>query len=326
MKALKARWQVALIAWVAIASAVYADPLPQADALGWLQRIAAAARDQNYAGTFVFQQGDFVETSRIVHVMEGGRELEKLETLDGPRREVVRTDDVVFSYSPDNRSFRIDRRRAGRNFPQLLPDQLTSVTDYYHVRKAEIERVAEHDAQALILEPKDGMRYGHKFWADLNSGLLLKAKMLGERNQVLEQFAFTQVQIGGSIPREWLRPSIPLPRVDPPREAMAAPDNPDDSAWVLKPTPAGFRKIIEMRRARDASGPTTITHMVLSDGLAAISVFIEPVRQKVPEGLVQKGAINIYTRVVGDQRVTVLGEAPASTVVLIANSIVPRNK
>jgi sigma-E factor negative regulatory protein RseB len=168
------------------------------------------------------------------------------------------------------------------------------------------------------------MRYGHKFWADMGTGLLLKAKMIGERAQVIEQFAFTQVQIGGSIPRQWLQPSLPLP---PPAAAgEAAEPGAGESDWVIKSPPAGFRKIVEVRRHKDGSASAIVTHMVLSDGLAAVSVFIEPARARVAEGAVQRGAINIYTRVVGDQRVTVLGEAPAATVATIANAISPRNR
>ena len=136
-----------------LVSSALADNLSQSDALGWLQRIAGAARQLSYAGTFVYQQGDKVETSRIVHVVDGSNEIERLESLDGPRREVVRNNDIVFSYQADTKTVRVDRRRVGRSFPQILPDQLTAVTDHYHIRKGEIERVAEHDAQALVLEP-----------------------------------------------------------------------------------------------------------------------------------------------------------------------------
>lgn len=299
----------------------WADGLPQADALGWLQRIASAARHLNYAGTFVYQQGDAVETSRIIHLVEGNNEMERLESLDGPRREVIRNNEMVYSYQPDSRSFRMDRRRPGRTFPQLLPDQLTVVTDHYVVKKAEVERVAEHDAQALVLEPRDGMRYGHKFWADVQTGLLLKAKMLGDRSQVIEQFAFTQVQIGGQISRHLLAPSVPITA---PATEMSAEAAPVESEWVLKSTPPGFRKILETRRSKDGSASITIIHMVLSDGLAAVSVFIEPTRPRVVEGLVQRGPINIYTRIVGDQRITALGEAPAATVMNIANGLSPK--
>ena len=313
----------ALLSALLASASVWADPLPQADALGWLQRISTAARQLNYAGTVIYQQGDSVETYRLVHLLEGSNEIERLETLDGPRREILRTNDVVYSYQADSRTFRMERRRPGRSFPQVLPEQLSMVTDHYHVRKGDVERVAEHDAQALILEPKDGLRYGHKLWADTASGLLLKAKMFGERAQTVEQFAFTQVQVGGSIARQLLQPSVPLPSGAPPDagESSAA-----DSDWVLRSPPAGFRKVVEVRRAKETGSSVQVTHMVLSDGLAAVSVFIEPARQKVAERLVQRGAIYIYTRMLGDQRITVLGEAPAATVINIAQGLAPRGR
>lgn len=313
----------AVVAAACLGPAAWAQqPLSQAEALSWLQRIAAAARQLNYAGTFVYQHGDVVETSRIVHVMEGGNEIERLEALDGPRREVLRRGDVIFCYTHDTKTLRVDRRRPGRSFPQLLPEQVTAVTDLYDVRKLEVERVAEHDAQVLVLEPKDALRYGHRFWADVQSGLLLKAKVV-ENNRILEQFAFSQVQIGGAIPREWLRPNIPMP-VAP--EAAPALEEMVESAWIIRSAPSGFRKIMEMRRAREAASGGPITHIVLSDGLAAVSVFIEQTQKqhKVSPGLVTKGPIHIFTRFLGDQRITVLGETPALTVKQIANSIEPK--
>lgn len=311
----------AVMAAACLSPAVWAQQtLSQAEALNWLQRIATAARQLNYAGTFFYQHGDAVETSRIIHVVDGGHEIERLETLDGPKREVIRKDDTVFCYTPGSRTVRVDRRRPGRSFPQLLPDQLTAVTEHYEVRKLEVERVAEHDAQVLELAPRDALRYGHRFYADAQSGLLLKAKVVAN-NQTLEQFAFSQLQIGGNIPREWLKPSIPMP---PPTSAPPSPEALQDSGWVIQSVPAGFRKLMEVRRVREAASGGPITHIVFSDGLAAVSVFIEQKRQSVAEGLVTKGPINIYTRVVGDQRITVLGETPVVTVKQIADTIEPK--
>ena len=298
-------------------------PLSPAESISWLQRIAMSARQLNYAGTFIYQQGDVVENSRIAHLVEGGNETERLESLDGPRREIVRKNDVIFIINPETKQIRVERRRPGRFFPQILPDQLSVVADHYHVRKGDVERVAEHEAQALILEPKDGMRYGHKFWVDTNSGLLLKAKLLGDRNTVMEQFSFTQVQIGGNIPREWLKPSVTPPAI--PDKARDEPPS-AESAWEIKVPPAGFRKVVETRRYRDQSNTVSVIHMVWTDGLAAISVFIEPGRMATSTGLIQKGPLHIYTRSVGENRVTVVGEAPAVTVQLIADSLAQRTK
>ncbi|MEO8164235.1 MAG: MucB/RseB C-terminal domain-containing protein [Betaproteobacteria bacterium] len=308
--------------------ALAADPLQQSDALAMLQKIADAARELNYAGTFVYQHGDEVETSRIVHFVERGNEYEKLETLDGPRREVIRNNDEVLCYYPDAKVVRSDKRVARRTFPALLPEQLSSLTEYYEIRKAETERIGGFESQALVLEPKDGMRYGHKFWADTASGLLLKARMFSERHNVVEQFSFTQLTIGSRVTREMVQPSfnarLPEWRMDSFANNMISEV---DSGWDVRKFPPGFRKILEMRRTKQGNN-AMVTHMVYSDGLAAVSVFIEPAasRHRINEGLSQQGAINIYTKTISDQVVTVLGEAPAATVMQIGNSVSRRSR
>ncbi len=324
----QAFWLPALFALGLSGGVVAADPMQQSEALALLQKIADAARELNYAGTFVYQHGDRVETSRIAHFVDGGNEYEKLETLDGPRREVIRNNDEVLCYYPDAKIVRSDKRVARRTFPALLPEQLSSLTEYYEIRMGESERISGFDAQALILEPRDGMRYGHKFWADISSGLLLKARMMSERHNVVEQFSFTQVVIGAGVTREMVQPSfnIRLPEWRLDRFANNTISE-VESGWTVKNFPAGFRKILEMRRSKQGNS-VLVTHMVYSDGLAAVSIFIEPAatRNRINEGLSQRGAINIYTRTINNQVVTVLGEAPATTVMQIANSVSPRGK
>ena len=311
-----------------LAGAVRAAPLQQDEAIALLQKIADAARNLNYAGTFVYQHGDTVETSRIVHFVDAGNEYEKLETLDGPRREVIRSNDEVLCYYPDAKVVRSDKRVARRSFPALLPEQLSSLAEYYEIRKGETERIGGFDSQALVLEPKDELRYGHKFWADAATGLLLKARMISERHHVVEQFSFTQLKIGTGITREMVQPTFstrsPEWRLDRFANNMISEV---DSDWTVRNSPPGFRKVLEMQRTKQGNS-VLVTHMVYSDGLAAVSVFIEPLatRHRVNEGLSRQGAINIYTRILNDQVVTVLGEAPATTVMQIANSIEARSK
>jgi len=311
-----------------LAGAVRAAPLQQDEGIALLQKIADAARNLNYAGTFVYQHGDTVETSRIVHFVDAGNEYEKLETLDGPRREVIRNNDEVLCYYPDAKVVRSDKRVARRSFPALLPEQLSSLAEYYEIRKGETERIGGFDSQALVLEPKDELRYGHKFWADAASGLLLKARMISERHNVVEQFSFTQLRIGAGVTREMVQPSFstrsPEWRLDRFANNMISDM---ESGWTVKNSPPGFRKVLEMRRTKQGNS-VLVTHMVYSDGLAAVSVFIEPVatRHRISEGSSRQGAINIFTRILDDQVVTVLGEAPAATVMQIANSIEPRSR
>ncbi|KPK30503.1 MAG: hypothetical protein AMJ66_09580 [Betaproteobacteria bacterium SG8_40] len=304
------------------ASHAVAEPLTQGDALQILERIATAARTQNYEGTFVYQHGERVETSRIVHFVDTDGEHEKLETLDGPRREIIRNNDEVLCFYPDAKIVRSQQRIAKRSFPALVPEQLSSIAQYYSVRKGRTERVAGFEAQVVILQPNDAMRYGHKLWAETNTGLLLKARTLNEARQVVEQFAFTQLNIGSGVTREMVNPSykanIPEWRLDRFAQSMLSEV---ETGWTVRDFPPGFRKIMDMRRTKQ--GGRVVTHMVYSDGMAAVSIFIESMPgRSVNEGLSRQGAINIYRRAVGDNLVTVLGETPAVTVMQIGNSVV----
>jgi sigma-E factor negative regulatory protein RseB len=295
------------------------------DAADWLQRAATAARQQTYAGTLVYQHAGRSETSRLLHMVDEKGEHEKLVNLDGPAREVIRNNEQVRCYYPDAKIIRVEPRTYRNAFPSLLPQQLDTLAGYYFFRKAEISRIAGVETQAILFEPKDGMRYGHKLWADMTTGLLLKAQLLNEHNAPIEQFAFTDIQIGIKIERDSVRPTYTPPPTDwQMRESLASDVVQQDTGWTVKDLPPGFSKIVEgYRTLRGKVGP--IVHIVYTDGLVAVSVFVEPMPQTPqPVGLSQQGGINVYSRQVDDHLVTVLGETPGTTVRQIAYSVAHR--
>jgi sigma-E factor negative regulatory protein RseB len=292
-------------------------------ALQWLQRIYAATQKLSYAGTFVYQQGQQVETSRIIHIPEASGPRERLETLDGVPREIIRTGNEIVCYLPASMTVKIDKQPGRRAFPAVLSERLKDLSENYTITKGEIERVAGYSCQVIALEPKDRMRYGHRLWADLNTGMLLKAKTFDEKNEVLEQFAFTQLQIGGNIGRDQLKSRYFRQsrdwRIEDSGTTRA---NLAEAGWTVRSMPAGFRTVTELLRTMgDTSG---VGHIVLSDGLAAISVFIQPATNKQPApqpGLVRQGAINVYARSVGSYWITVVGEVPPESVKYIADAV-----
>lgn len=297
-----------------------ADPFQ--DELKWLETMAFAAHQTNYSGTFVYQYGNHVETSRITHVVDGNGEHGRLEGMDGARREIIRNNDQVWCYLGDSK-VRVEQR-GGREFPALLPDQLSLLNENYQIKQAEEVRVAGFHAHAIVFQPKDNLRYAHKMWADSDSGLLLKAEVLDERGAVIEQYAFTQLTIGGNIDRTWMVQDKPgLVSISQPHgtvHKIAGPTK--DSGWQVDALPPGFRKITEIRRAMHSRTAPAI-QMVFSDGLAGISVFIETMDGDEDDhpGLTSQGAIQIYSKVDDDHLVTVVGEVPPQTVMQIADSV-----
>jgi sigma-E factor negative regulatory protein RseB len=323
--------RIALAAWLLLAAAnvppVFAQNSSNSspEALNWLEKIASAPRRYNYAGTFVYSAGGDIETSRIIHLVDNEGEHEKSEVLDGAPREIVRNNDELKCYLPESKTVVMEKRWLRKVFPALLPQSVSDLDNNYIIRMGGQERVSDHVCQVIELEPRDDMRYGQKLWVDPDTGLILKAAVL-DKDRVVEQFVFTQLKIGGEIDNallkskyaakagQWRTTNLMSPAVGGGR-----------LGWQVKDPPPGFKKIVEMKR--NLSGKSTpVYHIALSDGLAAVSVFIEPIsKHSSPpdEGLYHgRGAINIYTRTVSDNTVTTVGEVPPATVVKIGNSVI----
>jgi sigma-E factor negative regulatory protein RseB len=302
----------------------FADTGSRVD-LDWPQIIAFATHQTDYSGTFIYQHGGHMETARITHISDQSGEHEKLENLDGPRREFIRNNKEIWWYLGDHKAVQMERPNSGKRFPALLLDQLSALNENYLIQTAEQARIAGFDTQAIVFQPKDTLRYSHKMWAHKSSGLLLKAVVLDGRKQIVEQYTFIQLEIGGDIEPTQLMPRQSSAFLEQPSysvtpsEASAQADMGD---WKVVAVPTGFKKIMEMRRPLHGN-KTAVIHFVFSDGLAGISVFIETLGNNFDKkiGLSSRGAIHVYRKIKDDYLVTVVGEVPPRTVMQIADSV-----
>jgi sigma-E factor negative regulatory protein RseB len=237
--------------------------------------------------------------------------------MDGVPREIVRTKDTVRCYLPGARLVKVDRRTE-RGFPALLPERISAVAKNYDISLGETRRIAGYDCQAVVLTPKDNLRYGYRLYADNASGMLLRAVTFDSSGEQIEQFMFTQLAIGG-VTRDMVKPRHASRnwRIE---DAEASPAR--AAGWGLSSELPGFHKVVELKRRLSDSRPAA--QMVYSDGLAAVSVFIEALEgrpEPVRPGLASMGAIHMYTREVANHVVTVVGEAPAASVQRIADAV-----
>lgn len=311
-----------LLLWLGLASAA-ADPLQEDP--GWLRTMAFAAHQTNFSGIFIYQAGGRVEMSRITHVLDEHGEHERLQGLEGSRREIVRHNDRVWMYLGDKK-VRFDKLNARRAFPALLPEQILTLKENYVITQGEEDRVADYHAHTIRLQPKDTLRYARKMWAHSESGLLLKAVVLDEHERVIEQYAFSQLQIGGKIDRKWI-PDSERDSEELAARAHLAPMPESNAAsvasgWQVDAIPPGFRKIIEMRRTL-AHCPTPVMQIVYSDGLAALSIFIEQADASARQnlGLSSQGAVHVYRKLMDGNYITVVGELPPRAVLQVAESV-----
>lgn len=299
------------------------------DAIELLQRMYNATRKLNYTGTFIYQNGQSSESSRIAHFVDANGVRERVEVLDGAPREIVRVNNEVKCYLPNSGTVKVERLMVDRPLLPVLPTRVAGIAEHYHVRKGPIERVAGMESQLVELEPKDNLRYGHRMWGELSTKMVLRAQAFDQSREVVEGFTFTEIKIGGQIPKELLRTRFASKsrewRVE---ESGAVVTNIAQHGWNIGQTPPGFQKLAEVKRRFGSTND--VSQVVLTDGIAAVSIFIERAAGRAAEvgpiGASRQGSINVFTRIMGEHLVTVVGDVPAECVQSIASGMEYRPK
>ncbi|HYB51588.1 MAG TPA: MucB/RseB C-terminal domain-containing protein [Burkholderiaceae bacterium] len=304
-----------------------ADTAPPQDArsdANWLQAVQNAARHQSFSGTIVYQRGDEVHASRVVQHYDGVETRARVVTLDGQPREFIRNGDEVQCLYPHLHRIVVERGGV-RAFPAFAEPLASDVLSHYALRRLGKERVAGSTCDVVELVPRDNLRYGYRLWVEPNSGLLFKAQTLNEHGAVLEQIAFTDVRVGEPVDPALLKPSWSTAGWTVDRQQAKAIEL-RQQGWSVT-APSGFHRLAEVVRHFSGQGdtaPRAALQAVFSDGLATVSVFIEPEArmQAEPEESQRRGPVTAFSRQVGEARVTVVGEVPPATAQSIAESVV----
>jgi sigma-E factor negative regulatory protein RseB len=300
------------------------------DVRGWLMRIHEAASRQNFQGTFVVSSGGNVASARMVHYCEGPNQYEKIESLDGKARNVFRHNGVVHTVWPASRVAVVEQRNLLNSFPALLQAGGDGIADWYDVVPQGEERVAGHEADVVAVRPKDAYRYGYRLWSDKASGLLLRADVIGDRGDVLETSAFSDIVIGvRSQPDSVLQPMKKLDGYRVLRPALR-PTGLEAEGWWMREVAPGFRQVSCVNREMDEPGDAAaagsaqqVLQTIYADGMTYVSVFIEPFRptRHARPMLTAVGATRTLSMRQGDWWITVVGDVPAATLRMFANGL-----
>ncbi|WP_074577667.1 MucB/RseB C-terminal domain-containing protein [Polaromonas sp. JS666] len=311
--------------------AAQATPAPAASAVesrsinDWLMRMHEASRKRSYIGTFVVSSGGAMSSAKIWHVCEGDQQMERVETLTGAPRSIFRHNDQVVTFMPDHKVVRSEKRESLGMFPQLLQSADGRIADYYKVKQEGAERVAGVEADIVLLVPKDSMRFGYRVWTEQKKGLVVKLQTLDTDGKVLEQAAFSELQLDAPVKMDKLLQM--MGKVDGYRveKPVLVKTTASAEGWVLKAPVAGFKPMSCYKRpatANPAPGEEPL-QWIFSDGLASVSIFVEPFdRQRHErESSLSMGATQTITRQLDAYWVTVMGEVPMATLKLFANGL-----
>ncbi len=320
------RGLLALWAWgiLGLASAQTALPAQQAkpaelSVSDWLARMHQASRQRSYVGTFVISSSSGAMSSgRIWHACDGPLQVERVESLTGAPRSTFRRNDEVVIFVPESRVVRTEKRELLGMFPDLLKSSETTVPDFYAARRLGTDRVAGFEAEVVQLTPKDNLRFGYRIWSERKSGLVVKVQTLDGDSHVLEQAAFSELQLDAPVRADKLaRMMVPpegwrVERDETVRTTAA------QEGWALKAAVPGFKPMSCFKRPAEG-----VMQWVFSDGLGAVSLFIEAydAQRHAQEGIFASGATNTLTRRMQDWWLTAVGEVPPQTLRAFAQSL-----
>ncbi len=289
----------------------------------WLmiQKAAFAARELNYKGTFLYQNGNQSSSVQITHMNNSGREFTRNVILnaDKPREVFSEGSDIVI-FHPQKNKIVIEKRRGQNLFPAILPVNLDSLKASYKLRLVGSDNIAGRNAQVVELIPIDAYRYNYKVWLDSEYGLLLKMALLNDKKQTLEQVIFQELNMLNTHDLNWFTPKIDVSKSYVMEDVALL--NRVSTNWIVAELPPGFVKVDHIERASKGK-KGLVNQMIFSDGLASVSLFIEPltkgVRPKIGHMIV--GSTNICAHVIDNYQITVVGEVPAATVQQIAKAV-----
>lgn len=294
----------------------------QADTVqNWIDKMSNSSHKGNYQGTFVFWRDQRLETMRISHGSKNGKNWVSLESLNGEPRQLIHKDGEVVSIFPNKHLVSINEMTSNLPFHPNLPKDIKQLNKHYELSMFGQDRIANRDAQVILVKPKDGYRYGFKYWLDQDTGLMLRCDVINENKKALEHMMFTDFEYLQSPPDgAFMKTQVPnnykILKQDETQPLKA------DNSWFAKQLPKGFvltKNILKPMRKKQQS----VQQLIFSDGLASVSVFID---QNVNaahrlSGPTKMGSVNAFGLMLNNHQVTVIGEVPSDTVRLIAESM-----
>ena len=295
------------------------------EAREWLERMAEAVEMLNYEGKFVHMHDGEAEVLYIIHRQQDGQVSERIHSMDGAGREIVRHQNEVQCILPDRKSVLIGQTKELNPLVSALPSYSKELETHYEIRVRGSQRVAGRMTRQILIKPRDGFRYGYKLWLDEETAMPLKSELCDERERVVERLKFVDIKMHDSIDLAALQPITDTTGFRWFRPSAAQVSNRTTPMHRATQVPAGFR--LSLSAVRQMAGSKhPVEHLVYSDGLAAVSVFVEDPEAEETEtlsGPSRVGSANAFSIKVNDRSVTAVGEVPPKTVESIARSLAP---
>lgn len=295
----------------------------------FLKRARDASRQRTYVGTFVVSAATGnLSSARIWHVADGKVLMERIEALTGAPRSTFRRNDKVMTFLLDEKVVKSEQRDNLELFPNLPDASDTAIADFYDLRPLGKGRVAGFDADVIHLVPRDSFRFGYRVWCERRTGLVIALQTVDGTGRVVEQSAFSELQLDVPVKVQALAQMMGNTAGYRIEKSELERTTAEAEGWTLREAVAGFKPVSCYRRALDgASNPERTMQWTFSDGMASVSLFVEPydAQRQSKEVLLATGATNTLTRRLADKGsdwwLTAVGEVPPQTLRAFAQGL-----
>lgn len=291
---------------------------PKQSAYDWLKRMTHSLRTLNFNSSFVVVQDNRAEPYHWFHGVHEGTELEVLALLNGPRFEAARKGEVVSYFEPTKTPYSVVSRSISGPIPNAFTRDIEDLAQSYNFVSVGRSRILARPARLIRIISKDRYRHNYWVWLDEQSGLLLKAAMIGPTGELLEQIQITHLEITDDLAPALLH----LVRSDLPAVIDGLTDETKPQFdWRLDWIPTGFHLKTSNQHKLSATGQMT-DFMLFNDGLVDISIYVGKTKVSQREADISKeGATTMLSLVRDNREISVVGKIPAITAKQIADSV-----
>ena len=293
----------------------------------WLLRLHELSKRRSYIGTYVVSSGGQMHSAKIWHVCEGAQQIERVESLTGAPRSTFRHNDKVVTFMPEQKIARSEKRGVSGSFPELVQSSDNRIAEFYKLKAEGVERIAGLESDVVTLIPKDALRFGYRVWTEQKKGLIVKLQTLDSDGRILEQAAFSELLLDAPVKMDKLLQM--MGKVDGYRveESALVKTTASAEGWRQALPVAGFKPMSCYKRpvagaSVGAAGDEPM-QWVFSDGLASVSLFVEPFDRLKhgKESAMSMGATHTITRQLGSYWLTAMGEVPMNTLKQFASGL-----
>jgi sigma-E factor negative regulatory protein RseB len=299
---------------------------------GWLERMATAVEFLNYEGSIVYMAPGRAETFKVYHRVAGDDVTERLVALDGAGAEIIRNAEELICIFPKSRSVVVESRgqidaKQPNPLRARLPAYSSRLEQQYALSVMKSDRVLDRSVAVVDITPRDAYRYGYRIWLDTETAMPLKTQLIGEdASMPIEEIRFTEISMPDLVPQSAVQTGLDTSEFTWRRHAEPADTaaEPPMSNWRAREVPPGFQLTRnELEFAGAVESPRI--HLVYSDGLATVSVFIDMAvaASDQVQGLSMIGAANAYSVMRAGLLITAMGEVPPRTVERLAMAMEP---